>query len=70
MQFSERWLRSIVNPPLPTDDLVHLLTMSGLEVETCSDVAPPFSKVVVAQILEVEKHPGADRLTVCRAGRG
>ena len=70
MQFSERWLRSIVNPPLPTDDLVHLLTMSGLEVESCAEVAPPFTKVVVAQVLAVEKHPGADRLTVCRVDAG
>jgi len=70
MQFSERWLRSLVNPPLGTDELVHLLTMSGLEVETWVDVAPPFSGVVVGQVVEVAKHPGADRLSVCRVDAG
>ena len=70
MQFSERWLRSFVDPSMSTDDLVHLLTMSGLEVETCTAVAPPFSKVVVAQVLEVGRHPNADRLTVCRVDAG
>ncbi len=70
MQLSERWLRTLVDPPLSTDELSHLLTMSGLEVETCAEVAPPFTKVVVAQILEVAKHPDADRLSVCRVNAG
>jgi len=33
MQFPESWLRSLVNPPISTDELAHQLTMSGLEVE-------------------------------------
>ena len=43
MQFSERWLRSLVNPPLDTEGLSHLLTMAGLEVEEVEPVAPEFS---------------------------
>lgn len=65
MQFSERWLRSFVDPPLGSDELARLLTMSGIEVETCRPVAPPFSGVVVGQVLSVQRHPNADRLTVC-----
>ena len=34
MQFSEAWLRSLVNPDLSSDRLGHLLTMAGLEVES------------------------------------
>src|SRR5882672_10900782 len=52
MQISERWLRSFVDPPLGSDELAHLLTMSGVEVETCSPVAPPFSGVVVGQVTD------------------
>ena len=70
MQFSESWLRTMVNPALTTDELAHLLTMSGVEVETVTPVAPAFSKVVVARVLEVRKHPGADRLTVCKVDAG
>jgi phenylalanyl-tRNA synthetase beta chain len=70
MQFSERWLRSFVDPPLGSDELAHLLTMSGVEVETCRPVAPPFSGVVVGQVLSVRKHPNADRLTVCSVDVG
>ncbi len=72
MQFSERWLRSMVDPAIDTDGLSHLLTMSGLEVEELDPVAPPFTGIVVAQILATEKHPNADKLKLCRvdAGRG
>lgn len=70
MQFSERWLRTMADPDLSTADLAHLLTMSGLEVEEVQAVAPPFSDVVVAKVLEVAKHPNADRLTVCKVDAG
>ncbi|QBP75342.1 phenylalanine--tRNA ligase subunit beta [Herbaspirillum huttiense] len=66
MQFSENWLRTMVNPTMTSDELSHLLTMSGLEVEEVEPVAPPFTNVVVGEVLEVSKHPDADRLNVCR----
>ncbi|MDY0973625.1 phenylalanine--tRNA ligase subunit beta [Massilia sp. CFBP9012] len=70
MQFSENWLRSIVDPKMSSDELSHLLTMSGLEVEEVEAVAPPFSNVVVAHVVEVAKHPNADRLNVCQVDAG
>jgi phenylalanyl-tRNA synthetase beta chain len=70
MQFSEHWLRSLINPPLDSDELAHLLTMAGLEVEEMRAVAPPFSNVVVAQVLSVDKHPDADKLKLCRVDVG
>ena len=62
MKFSESWLRSRVNPPQSSDALAHALTMAGLEVEAREAVAPPFTGVVVGQVLSAEKHPQADRL--------
>ncbi len=70
MQFSENWLRTMVNPTMSSADLSHLLTMSGLEVEEVEPVAPPFSKVVVGHVLELAKHPNADRLNVCQVDVG
>lgn len=70
MQFSENWLRTMVDPKMTSDELAHLLTMSGLEVEEVEPVAPPFSNVVVAKVLEVAKHPNADRLNVCQVDAG
>ena len=66
MQFPESWLRSFCNPPLSTQALAHTLTMAGLEVEELRPVAPPFSRVVVGEIVEAVQHPNADRLRVCK----
>lgn len=70
MQFSENWLRTMVDPKMTSDELAHLLTMSGLEVEAVDAVAPPFSNVVVGLVRSMEKHPNADRLNVCQVDVG
>jgi phenylalanyl-tRNA synthetase beta chain len=70
MRIPESWLRSMANPSQDTEALAQLLTMSGLEVESCEPVAPPFSGVIVAAVLAVEKHPKADKLTLCRVETG
>jgi len=70
MQFPESWLRSFVNPSITTDELSHRLTMAGLEVEEVDPVAPPFSQIVVGHVVEVNKHPDADRLNVCKVDAG
>ena len=63
-------MREFCNPPLTTHQLADLLTMSGMEVEELRPVAPAFSHVVVAEVLEVARHPNADRLNVCQVRVG
>jgi phenylalanyl-tRNA synthetase beta chain len=70
MQFPESWLRAYCNPSLTTQALADLLTMSGMEVEDLSPAAPLFHGVVVAEILEAEQHPNADKLRVCKVNAG
>src|SRR5574343_531285 len=70
MQFPESWLREFCNPPLSTAQLAELLTMSGMEVEELSPVAPPFHGIVAAEILTAEHHPNADKLRVCTVNAG
>jgi phenylalanyl-tRNA synthetase beta chain len=70
MQFPESWLREFCNPPVTATELADLLTMAGLEVEEMRPVAPAFSKIVVAEILEATQHPNADRLRVCQVNAG
>ena len=70
MKFSENWLRTFVDPPLSTEELAHAIAMGGLDVEEVAPVAPAFNRVVVGEVLSVEKHPGADRLSVCRVNVG
>jgi phenylalanyl-tRNA synthetase beta chain len=70
MKFSEHWLRTLADPPIDSAELAHRLTMAGLEVEERTSAAPAFSGVVVARVLEVGRHPNADRLTVCSVDAG
>ena len=70
MQFSEQWLRAFVDPPVTANEVAARLTMAGLEVESVDPVAPAFAKVVVGHVLTVERHPNADKLTVCTVDAG
>ena len=70
MQFPESWLREFCNPPIGSDELADLLTMSGMEVEELRPAAPPFNRVVVSEVRSVQRHPNADRLNVCEVDAG
>ena len=70
MKLSESWLRTWANPSIDTPELVHQLTMAGLEVDSVESAAADFSGVVVAEILEVAAHPDADKLRVCKVDIG
>jgi phenylalanyl-tRNA synthetase beta chain len=60
------WLRDFVDVPWGPKDLGARLTMSGFELEALETAAPPFSGVVVAEIVEAVKHPQAEKLQVCK----
>lgn len=70
MKVSEQWLREWVNPAVDSSQLSHQLTMAGLEVDTAEMAGPSFSRVVVGEVVEVEDHPEADKLKVCRVQTG
>jgi len=70
MKLSERWLREWVDPPVDTAAIVSQLTMAGLEVDGTTPAAPAFSSVVVGLVESVERHPDADKLSVCRVDVG
>ncbi len=70
MNVPENWLREFVETKIRTEQLAHLLTMSGLEVESCEPVGTAPKGVVVGRIVSVEKHPNADKLTVCKVDTG
>ncbi|MBU6468902.1 MAG: phenylalanine--tRNA ligase subunit beta [Betaproteobacteria bacterium] len=64
MKFSESWLKTLIQYNWTSKQLADALTMAGIEVEALESVAPPFSGVVVGQVLSADKHPEADRLKV------
>jgi phenylalanyl-tRNA synthetase beta chain len=70
MKFNEAWLREWVNPQIDRDALLEQLTMAGLEVDGVEAVAGDFSGVVVARVTACDKHPNADKLSVCEVDDG
>ncbi len=70
MKLSEQWLRQWVNPTIDSDTLTDQLTMAGLELDDKHPVAKPFTGVVVAEVVEVEQHPDADKLRVVKVNAG
>jgi len=59
------WLKEYVPLAAPAD-LASRLTLAGLEVESITPVAPPFSAVVVGEVLESGRHPDAEKLSLCQ----
>jgi len=70
VKFNEQWLREWVNPALSSEELGHQITMAGLEVDAIEPVAGHFEGVIVAEILQADAHPDADKLRVCRVNVG
>lgn len=64
------WIKEFVDCDLPVDELSHLLTMLGLEVERMETVGGGMDDVVVAQVLEKAPHPNADKLSLCQVDDG
>lgn len=67
MKFNKKWLEERVDcGALTAQQLADTITMAGLEVDAVTPVAPPFTGVVVGEILSIGPHPDADKLRVCQ----
>jgi phenylalanyl-tRNA synthetase beta chain len=70
MKIAESWLREWVNPDLDTEALAARLTIVGHEVDGIEFEGAGLDGVVIGEVLEVARHPDADRLSVCKVGVG
>ena len=70
MKISLNWLRDYVDWKGSVEELDDLLTRAGIKVENVTPRGTDFPNVIVAQILETNRHPNADRLSVCRVDDG
>ena len=70
MLLSLNWLREFVPYDGPVDTLADRLTMLGLEVEGISRPFAACAKVVTGHVLTRDKHPDADKLSVCTVDVG
>ncbi|HET7296563.1 MAG TPA: phenylalanine--tRNA ligase subunit beta [Gemmatimonadales bacterium] len=70
MILSRRWLEAMLGRDLDPRDLEARLGMLGAPVEAVEPLHADLADVIVAQVLEVSKHPNADRLSLCRVDTG
>ncbi len=70
MKVTLNWLKQHVDFDWSPEELAERLTMLGIEVEAFHKLAGEFEGIVVAQVLSSEKHPNADKLSVCRVADG
>jgi phenylalanyl-tRNA synthetase beta chain len=64
------WLKEFVDFEMTPEELGHRLTMAGLEVDNMEWIGAGLDSVVVARLISVDKHPNADKLTVCQVDNG
>jgi len=72
MRISLNWLRELVDLKLTPEELAETLTMAGFEVEDIEDRHTWADGVVIGKVLECQRHPNADKLSVTKVdiGRG
>jgi phenylalanyl-tRNA synthetase beta chain len=70
MKVTLNWLKQYVDFNWSPEELTERLTMLGLEVEGVQKISAAFEGIVVAQVITRDKHPNADKLSVCRVNDG
>ena len=70
MKVTLNWLKQYVDFNWSPEELTERLTMLGLEVEGVQKISGAFDGIVVAQVVTRDKHPGADKLSLCRVNDG
>src|SRR5580700_6328804 len=70
MKVTLNWLKQYVDFNWSPEELTERLTMLGLEVEGVQKIAAAFEDIVVAQVITRDKHPNADKLSLCRVNDG
>jgi len=71
LKLSLNWLGDFVDlNDIPLEKLIDRLTLSTCEVDGFEKIYSHLENVVLAEVLTVEKHPSADRLSVCQVKAG
>ena len=73
MKISYNWLKTLINIDLTPQQIDEYLTSSGLEVEgieTFETIKGGLKGIVVGEVVEKEKHPDADKLSITKVNIG
>ena len=70
MIVSRRWLEALLGRPLDPREVAEQLTMHVAAVDAVVPLHQDLGDVLIGRVLEVKKHPNADRLSLCRVDAG
>src|SRR5690349_16999731 len=70
MIVSRRWLEALLGQPLDARDAAERLTVHAAAVDAVVPLHQELGDVLIARVLEVKKHPDADRLSLCLVDAG
>ncbi len=70
MKVSLSWLKDFVDIDVDVETLADKLVGAGFEVEEIIDAGANMKNVVLGKIVELEKHPDADKLQICQIDVG
>lgn len=70
MQYSYNWLKELTKTKKNPQELVEMVMLKGFELEEIENLRGRFEKIVVGEILDIKKHPKADKLQVTEVNIG
>ena len=70
MKISYKWLKEYIDIDLSIDELAQKITDSGIEVEEIISLVPEYTNIVLGKVVQKEKHPDADKLSICKVSTG
>src|SRR5260370_33090797 len=70
MKLPLSWIKNFVSIDASPEEIARRLSYAGLVVENVDKLTPGFGGVFAAKVLQVEKHPNADRLNLCDVDAG
>lgn len=70
MQAPITWLKEYVEFTQAPEVLAEMLTMAGIPVEGIHYLGKDLEKIVTGKILEIERHPNATKLSICKIDIG
>src|SRR5690349_22824178 len=70
MIVSRRWLEALLGQPIDARDAAERLTLHAAPVDAVVPLHQELGDVLIARVLEVKKHPDADRLSLCLVDAG
>ncbi len=71
MKIGYNWLKEFIEiDDIPAEEIAQILTDIGIEVDSVRYAAENIERVVTGKIIEISKHPNADKLKICQVDVG